>query len=209
MFRAILGSFFAAGLLFSPVVSHAQALAAATPEKYVLDSPHTQIGFSVNHLGFSNSTGKFLGYEGFFNLDRLDLSKSSVDVTIQTDSLDMGHKEWNEHMKAADFFNVAAFPTMTFKSTAVTLTGENTADVTGDLTLLGVTKPVTLKVKHNKSGPHPFGEKFVAGFDATATIKRSDFGMTNGIPMVGDDVEIRISAEGIQEGYKGASQGKE
>lgn len=206
MLRAVLGGFFAVGLLFTPVVSHAQTSA---PEKYVLDSPHTQIGFTINHLGFSNSTGKFLGYEGSFMLDRADLSKSSVAVTIQTDSLDMGHQTWNEHMKGTDYFNVAAFPTMTFKSTAVTLTGDDTADVTGDLTLLGVTKPVTLKVKHNKSGPHPFGENFIAGFDAAATIKRSDFGMTTSLPMVGDDVEIRISAEGIQEGYQGASKGKE
>ncbi len=209
MFRTLFGGFLVAGLLVTPVTaSFAQAPAPAV-EKYVIESPHTQILFTVNHLGFSHSTGKFLGYDGVFHLDRANPASSSVEVTIHTDSLEMGHKEWNEHLKAADYFNVAAFPAMTFKSTAVTLTGDDTADVTGDLTLLGVTKPVTLKVRHNKSGPHPFGEKYVAGFDATASIKRSDFGMSKAVPMVGDDVEIRISVEGLQEGYQGASKGKE
>lgn len=205
----IFASFMIAGFLLAPLAVQAEDPSAPGIEKYIIESPHTQIGFTVNHLGFSNSTGKFLDYSGSFLLDRMDLSKSSVEVTIKTASLDMGNALWNEHMSAADFFNVAVFPTMTFKSTSVDLTGEDTADVTGDLTLLGVTKPVVLKVKHNKSGPHPFGDKFVAGFDATTTIKRSDFGMTEGVPMVGDDVYINISTEGIQEGYQGSKQGKE
>lgn len=206
MFRMILGSFLAAAVFFVPVAVRAQESGS---EKYVIESPHTQIMFTVNHLGFSHSTGKFLGYEGAFSLDRMNPSNSSVAITINTDSLDMGHEEWNKHLKDADYFNVEKFPTMTFKSTTITVTGKDTADVTGNLTLLGVTRPVTLKVKHNKSGPYPFGEKYVAGFDATTTIRRTDFGMTSGVPMVGDEVEIRISVEGLQEGYQGASKGKE
>ena len=179
-------------------------------EKYTLESPHTQVLFTVSHLGFSHSTGKFLGYEGGFTLDRADLSKSSIDVTIKTDSIDMGDQKWDDHLKGADFFNVEKFPTMTFKSTSVAVTGENTADVTGDLTILGVTKPIVLKVKHNKSGPHPMaGDKFVAGFDASAIIKRSDFGLSYGLPMIGDDVMISLTVEGLQDGYKGAEKGKE
>lgn len=186
-----------------------RALPALAAEVYTLDKPHTQILFTIDHLGFSQSTGKFLDYSGSFMLDRLNPENSSVNVTINTDSLDLGDRTWNEHMKKADFFNVAAFPVMTFRSTSVSPTGSDTADVAGDLTILGVTRPVVLKVRHNKSGPLPFGEKFVAGFNAETTIKRSDFGMDYGLPMVGDDVAIRISAEGVQEGYQGASKGKE
>jgi polyisoprenoid-binding protein YceI len=208
MYRFILGGLVAATFFLSPATIQAQDVVAGV-EKYTLESPHTQIMFTVNHLGFSHSTGKFLTYEGGFTLDRANLEKSSVDVTIKTASVDLGDQKWNDHMKNADFFNVEKFPDMTFKSTGIVLTGADTADITGDLTMIGVTKPVTLKVKHNKSGPHPMGERFMAGFDATAEIKRSDFGMSYGLPMVGDDVKITISVEGIQDGYQGAAKGKE
>ena len=113
-------------------------------------------------------------------------------------------------MKSPDFFDVAKYPDMTFKSTKVVVTGDNTADITGDLTILGITKPVTLKVVHNKSGVLPMNDKmFVAGFSAMGKIKRSDFGMTNGIPMVGDDVDLYLEVQGNQEGYAGADKGKE
>lgn len=175
------------------------AQAKATAEKYVLDKPHTQITFSVNHLGFSNSIGKFTDYTGFVLLDETDPKNSSVEATIQTASLDLDDEKWNEHMKGKDFFDVAQYPAMTFKSTAVEITGEHTANVTGDLTLHGVTKPVVLAVVHNKSGKHPMADKMGAGFSATAKIKRSDFGMGYGVPMVGDDVDIRIEVEAYQE----------
>lgn len=102
-------------------------------------------------------------------------------------------------MKNADFFDVENHPEMTFKSTAVEVTGEDTANITGDLTILGVSKPVTLAVKHNKSGEHPFNGKFMSGFSATTTINRSEWGMNYGLPAVGDAVEIRIEVEGIRE----------
>lgn len=174
--------------------------ATAAPEKYVLETPHTQILFTVDHLGFSRSTGKFLGYEGALVLDRENPAQSHVDVTIRTDSIDLGDQKWNDHMKNEDFFNVEKFPTMTFKSTSVIPTGENTADVAGDLTILGITRPAVLKVTHNKSGEHPFkAGMYMAGFNATTTIKRSDYGMNYGLPAVGDMVEITISAEAIRE----------
>ena len=106
-------------------------------------------------------------------------------------------------MKNEDFFNVEKFPEMTFKSTGVTVTGENTGDVTGDLTLLGVTKPVTLHVTFNKAGKHPMGDKYAAGFSATGTLRRSDFGMDYGLPMVSDEVELRIEVEGVRENREG------
>lgn len=181
--------------------------AAAQIETYDFDKAHTQILFFVNHLGFSNSQGEFHDYDGHFTFNRGEPEKSKIDVTIKTDSIDMDDEKWDDHMKNEDFFNVEKFPTMTFKSTGIEVTGENTAKITGDLTLLGVTKPVTLDVTHNKSAKHPFGEKFVAGFSAHATLKRSDFGMNYGLPMVGDDVEIRIEVEGVrrEQGGEGAN----
>ncbi len=170
--------------------------AKAAIEQYDLDKPHTQILFFVDHLGFSKSEGEFLDYEGHFLFNRSEPEKSSVEVTIQTASLDMGDEKWDEHMKGADFFNVEKFPAMTFKSTNIKVTGENTAEITGDLTLLGVTKPVTLNVHYNNSGKHAFSGKYVSGFSATAKLKRSDFGMTYGLPLVGDEVDIRLEVEG-------------
>ncbi len=168
---------------------------AAAP-RYGFDKAHTQIFFTVNHLGFSNSTGKFLEFDGGFNFDETKPEASSVDVAIKTASINLDDQKWNDHMKNADFFNVEKFPEMTFKSTKVEVTGKNTANVTGDLTLLGVTKPVTLAVKHNKTGVHPYLNKTASGFSATGTLKRSEFGMGYGLPAVGDDVQIRIEVEG-------------
>ncbi|HBR69527.1 MAG TPA: hypothetical protein DEA55_09155 [Rhodospirillaceae bacterium] len=170
--------------------------AQAQIEQYTFDKAHTQILFFVDHLGFSKSHGEFLNFDGGFTFDRGEPAKSNVEITIKTASIDMNDQKWNDHMKNADFFNVEKFPNMTFKSTGIEVTGENTANITGDLTILETTKPVVLAVTHNKSGKHAFGEKFMAGFSATTNIKRSDFGMTYGLPMVGDDVEIRIQVEG-------------
>ncbi|MCM2343167.1 MAG: YceI family protein [Alphaproteobacteria bacterium] len=171
----------------------------AAPMTYTLDNPHTQIVFSVSHLGFSHSMGKFTDYEGKFIFDPENPTASAVDVTIKAASVDLAHDKWNDHLKNADFFNVEKFPTITFKSTKIDTTGEKTADITGDLTILGVTKPVVLKTVYNKTDKHPYSGKMVAGFSATASIKRSDFGMTYGLPGVADDVNIMLEVEGIQD----------
>ncbi len=181
------------------LISGFAAPAMAAPETFILDKPHTQIVFSVNHLGFSLSYGKFLDYEGTLQLDMADPKNSSVEVSIKTASLDMGDAKWNEHMKSADFFNVEKFPVMTFKSTAVEVTSEKSANVTGDLTILGVTKPVVLAVNYYGSGKHPMMNRTETGFSATTKIKRSDFGMNYGLPMVGDEVDIIIEAEAFQD----------
>jgi polyisoprenoid-binding protein YceI len=171
----------------------------AVIEKYNFDKAHTQILFFVNHLGFSMSQGEFLDYDGFFMLDRNNLENSSIDVTIKTASVDMDDEKWDASMRGENFFKVERFPEMTFKSTAVELTGNQTADVTGDLTILGIAKPVTLSVTHNKSDVNPFSKKFIAGFSASATINRSDWGMSYALPGVGDEVEIRLEVEGVRE----------
>lgn len=193
MKKLLLGAVAAACLMFP-----AQEAAAAA-EKYVFEKPHTQVLFFVNHLGFSNSNGRFNDFDGHFILDRDNLANSSVEVTIKTDSIDMSHEAWTAHMKNADFFDVEKHPEMTFKSTKVEITGEDTANVTGDLTISGITKPVVLAVKHNKSGAHPMNGKYMAGFSATTTIKRSEWDMKYALPNVSDEVEIRIEVEGIRE----------
>ncbi len=179
-------------------VAFAEDAAVVEAEYYSFDKAHTQILFFVDHLGFSKSQGEFHDYDGYFEFDRENPKNSKVEVTIQTASIDMDDKAWDDHLKNQDFFNVDKFPTMTFKSTDIKVTGDDTADIIGDLTLLGVTKPVTMKVKHNKSDKHAFSGKYVAGLSATATVKRSDFGMNYGLPAVGDDVNIMIEVEGIR-----------
>ncbi|MCF8496442.1 MAG: YceI family protein [Alphaproteobacteria bacterium] len=167
-------------------------------EVYDFDKPHTQIMFFVDHLGFSRPEGEFLDFDGSFTFDRGEPAKSHVEIAIKTASIQMDDEAWNKHMMNADFFNVEKFPEMTFRSTAIEVTGESTANITGDLTILGITKPVVLAVTHNKSGKFPFGDRYVAGFSGRTTIKRSDFGMVYGLPGVGDEVEIRLEVEGVR-----------
>ena len=173
--------------------------AHAEVERYTFDNPHTQIVFMANHLGFSRSVGKFTDYDGSFVFDRGHPEKSHVEITIKTGSIDLESEKWNAHMRGDDFFSAEKFPEMTFKSTDIKVLSDNTADITGDLTLLGVTKPITLHTKHNKSAIHPFSNKYVSGFSAQATLKRSEFGMTYGLPAIGDDIDIIIEVEGIRE----------
>ena len=180
----------------------APATAQAAPEKYTYDPAHTQIMFSVSHLGFSFSSGKFTEFSGGFTFDADKPQDSSVNVTVKTDSINMDSEAWDKHLKNADFLNVEKFPEMTFKSTKVEPTGKNTGKVTGDLTLLGVTKPVTLDVVYNRSGVHPYSKNYIAGFSASGMIKRSDFGMTYGLPGVGDDVALNIQVEGIRQDFE-------
>lgn len=167
-------------------------------DSYTFDKVHTQIMFSVSHLGFSFSTGSFTGFDGGFTFDEAKPENSSVQVTIDTNSITLHDAKWEEHLKSEDFFNTAAHPLMTFKSTKVEKTGDKTGRVTGDLTLLGVTKPVTLDVIFNKAAVHPYSKQYVAGFSASGTLNRSDFGMVYGLPGIGDEVNITIEVEGIR-----------
>ena len=174
----------------------AWAGAAGAAERYRLDKPHTQILFAVSHLGLSTSYGKFMDYDGGFTLDRGNLSRSKVDVTVHMASVDMGDRAWDDAVKGRDFFDVAQYPDMRFVSTGVRRTGDNAAVVTGNLTLRGVTRPVTLDVTLNKTGRHPFMDKYMAGFSAAGVLRRSDFGMGHGVPFVGDEVKLILEVEG-------------
>ena len=172
-------------------------IAVAAPVRYDLDPNHTRIDFSWTHFGFSHPMGRFDRFDGDFRFDPADPTKSSVTVTIPVSSIDTGVAKLDAHLQTADFFDVAKYPTATFKSTRVERAGEHGLKVTGDLTLHGVTRPVVLDVVINKIGPHPMAGRAAAGFDATTTIKRSDFGISNYVPNVSDEIRLSISTEAM------------
>jgi len=171
--------------------------ATAAPVRYDLDPNHTRIDFSWTHFGFSHPMGRFDRFDGDFRFDPADPTKSSVTVTFPIDSIDTGVAKLDAHLKTDEFFDVAKYPTATFKSTRVERSGEHGLKVAGDLTLHGVTKPVVLDVTVNKVGRHPMAGRDAAGFDASATIKRSDFGISNYVPNVSDEIRLSISTEAM------------
>ena len=175
------------------------AVCAQAAETYKLDPSHTSVIFVVNHLGFSNFQGRFGGATGDLTLDRENPAASSASISIDLAQIDSGVEALDNHMKSADFFDVAIHPTATFKSTSVELTGETTATITGDLTILGQTKPVVFDVTLTGEGDNPMSSTHTLGFAATATVTRSEFGMTYLVPAVSDDVELQISTEFLQQ----------
>jgi polyisoprenoid-binding protein YceI len=175
----------------------AQAHAA---EVFNVDPTHTQTLFSINHLGYSTVSGNFHDIKGTVQLDNSDLSKSSLDVTIGTGSIDTGVAARDANLRTPTFFNVDKFPTMTFKSTRVVVTGKGAADVEGTLTLLGVSKPVTLHATVNREAADQMRrDAVVVGVTAHGTLKRSDFGMKAYLPNLGDEVQLAINFEGIKQ----------
>ena len=172
---------------------------AFAADVYKIEPNHSSVTFQYTHFGFSHPTGKFMNAVGQVNLDKADPSKSSVEVSFDIAGVNPGVPALDAHLKTADFFDAAKFPTATFKSTKVEVTGKDTAKVTGDLTIHGVTKPVTLDVKLNKLDMHPMMKKEDAGFTATATIKRSDFGMGAYVPAVSDQIDLYIEAETLKQ----------
>lgn len=182
------------------VASLNASAAAQAADTYAIDPVHPQVLFFVDHLGFSKSEGDFLKFDGSYRFDPADWGGASVNVTIDTASLSMNDEAWDKHLKSPDFFNVEKYPQMTFRSTKVEKTGDNTGRIHGELTLLGVTRPVTLDVRFNKAAEFPMNKKFKTGFSATTTIKRSEWEMTYGLPFgIGDDVEIRLEVEGFRQ----------
>ena len=161
---------------------------------YDLDTVHTQIQFGVSHMGFSTSQGSFSAFSGQFSFDPDTPDSSSVEVVIQTSSLDMDDDTWNEHLGGEQWFNVAAYPTMSFKSTSVETLGDGSLRVNGELTLLEVTNPVSLDLSVNKIGLQMGAPK--AGFSASTTINRTDWGMSTFAPAIGEEVTISIQVEG-------------
>ena len=187
--------FVLAGLLASAGLIHAGA-AQAAPVTYRLDPDHTMVLFSWNHFGFSNPTADLGLGQGTLVFDEQHPAKSSVDVTLPLSLLDTHVPALDKHLKEADFFDADKYPTVTFKSTRVQPLGGHKFKVTGELTVHGVTKPVVLDATLNKVGIHPMTKAQSIGFDATATLKRSEFGIGAYVPMVSDLITIHITTEG-------------
>lgn len=182
--------------LFAAALALSATSAMAAPEKYALDPSHSQIVFSYNHLGFSTTYGMFSGFEGEIMFDQDDPAASSVTVSMPVMSMFTGWEGRFKHFMSDDFFGAAEGDMVTFTSTGIEVTGENTANITGDLTLNGTTKSVVLDAKLNQTMGHPMKEgKPWAGFDATTTLLRSDFGVGKFAPHVSDEVEVKISIE--------------
>ena len=173
-------------------------VAQAEAEKYVGDASHSQIVFTYNHLGFSTGVGMFSGFSGEIMFDQADPASSSVTVSMPVMSMITGWQERFDHFMSPDFFAATEDEMVTFSSTGIEVTGETTAMITGDLTLNGVTKPVVLDAKLNQVGDHPMAGKPWAGFDATTTLIRSDFGLGMYAPYVSDEVEVIISIEAMK-----------
>lgn len=180
-------------LIFAAALMAAGA-AYAEPVTYTLDPAHTQVAFSIDRFGFNRVLGRFETIAGELVLDEANPANSSVRATIQIGSVDSGHDTRDEHIRGERWLNAAQFPTAEFRSTSVRLTGERTAEVTGDLTLLGQTHPVTLNVTLNAIGPAPNNQRPTAGFSATGTLNRAAFGSTTAANLIGDAVSLQIEA---------------
>jgi len=182
-------------LILSTSLLASLATPALAADTYKLDPTHTSIVFHINHFGFSNPSGKFMNVDGTVVLDQQNPAASKVNVTIPIATIDTDVPKLDEHLKSKDFFDAATYPTATFASNTVDVTGKDTAIVHGTLTLHGVSKPVDLNVRLNKIGENIM-KKPTAGFSATAVIKRSDFGITTYLPALGDEVRLDIESEG-------------
>ena len=179
----------------------ASTAALAEAQNYAFDTSHSQIVFDYNHLGFSTTTGMFSGITGTIAFDAENPAASSVKASFPVASLMTGDKGRDEHFLSADFFGSdAAAPEVTFVSKSIEVTGDNTALITGDLTLNGVTKETVLDTTLTQQGNHPMQNKPWMGFDATTTLKRSDFNLGMFAPAVSDEVQVRISVEAMAEG---------
>lgn len=178
------------------------ALLAATSvsafaQTYNIEPNHTYPSFEADHMGISVWRGKFEKTSGKVVLDRA-AKTGSMDIQIETSSLDFGHAKMNEHAKGPDMFNAEKFPTVTYKGKSMKFEGDHPVSVDGELTMLGVTKPVTLKINKFKCIEHPMLKREVCGADATAEFKRTDFGLNYGTPRFAPEVKLAIQVEAVK-----------
>lgn len=184
-------------LLAAAALALATTVAFAAPLTYKIDANHTDVIASWSHFGFSNPIAHFGKVDGFITYDPAKVGDSKVEVTIPLSGLNSHVEAFDEHLRSDDFFDAANHPNITFKSTSVKSAGKDKLAVTGDLTIKGITKSVTLDVTINKLGVQPMAKREAAGFEATTTIKRSDFGVGKYAPNVSDEVKISITTEAI------------
>ncbi|UQY37083.1 YceI family protein [Pseudomonas fulva] len=186
---------FAALALGTALLGAGHAMAA----DYAIDKKgqHAFVNFKISHLGYSWLYGTFKDFDGSFTFDEKNPEASKVEVTLKTESVDTNHAERDKHIRSADFLNVSKNPTATFKSTSVKSTGEGTADITGDLTLNGVTKPVVIAAKFIGQGDDPWGG-YRAGFEGSTKLKLKDFNIEKDLGPASQEVELIISVEGVR-----------
>jgi len=186
---------FAALALGTALLGAGHAMAA----DYAIDKKgqHAFVNFKISHLGYSWLYGTFKDFDGSFTFDEKNPEASKVEVTLKTESVDTNHAERDKHIRSADFLNVSKNPTATFKSTSVNSTGEGTADITGDLTLNGVTKPVVIAAKFIGQGDDPWGG-YRAGFEGSTKLKLKDFNIEKDLGPASQEVELIISVEGVR-----------
>ena len=185
-------------LIALTVAASLSTAAFAAPETYVIQNAHTFPRFEYNHLGFSTQTSRFDKTSGTIIIDRA-AKTGSVDVVIDAKSVDTGYALFNEHIQGEDFFDTAKYPTITFKSKNMKFDGDKLTSVDGDLTIKGITKPVTLTVTSFLCMPHPMAKKDACGANATTKIKRSEFNAGKHAPNVSDEVTLTIPVEAIKE----------
>ncbi len=186
----------AAGVALLTTTSTTAVAELAADGAYKIDPVHSSVIFGVKHNGVANFYGRFNKATGTFNIDAADPSKSVIDITVETDSIDTANDARNKHLKSGDFFSAAEFPSITFKSKSFKKSSEGVYDVTGDLTIRGKTKEVTASVTDTGRGKGMRGGE-VAGFETKFNIKRSDYGVSFMVgPALADDVSILVSAEG-------------
>jgi len=171
------------------------ALPAYAAETFTFDPGHSQVVFSWNHLGLSEQSGKFAGFGGEVTLDEAAIENSTVRVEIVAESLQTGNPEFDGHLRSDEFFDVTVHPDISFVSTSVRRTGPSSAEIAGDLTIRGITRPVTLDAQLNFIGEHPTKGHRAAGFKATTRVLRSDFGLGAFAPLVSDQIDIVIATE--------------
>ena len=179
--------------------------ATAAPESFTIDPTHSFVYYEVEHLGVSMQRGRFDRTSGKFTLDRA-AKTGGIEFNIEAASISSGDnvkgsrpRTLDDHLKTADFFNAAEFPRVSFKSTGVKFAGDNPSEVAGTLTMLGVSKPVTLKVERWVCKDNPMSKRPMCGGNASTTIKRSDWGMKYGVPAIGDEVRLWMAVEGYKD----------
>tara|TARA_R110002126_G_scaffold255587_1_gene398582 strand:- start:65 stop:655 length:591 start_codon:yes stop_codon:yes gene_type:complete len=189
-------------LLISSILSITTMASAALPTQWQLDNSHTRVGFSVDHMGFSTVMGHFSDVDGTVKFDLKNPNQTQLNFVIDTDSIDTAWAARDKHLKTEEFFNVKKYPTMSFKSTQVNFVNPQQAKVTGDFTLLGQTKPLTLDVTLNKIDNSPLTKEPVVGFRATGTIDRAAYGMTAYSAGITTNVPIQIDGELVEKKSK-------
>ena len=170
------------------------------PATWTTDPAHSKLGFTVTHMMVSDVEGTFKSFTATITSSKDDFSDAVIDMSADIASVNTDNDQRDTHLKSADFFDAAKYPTLQYKSTGLTKTGKDTYKVNGNLTMLGVTKPVTMDLKYRGTVENPMSKKQTAGFTVTGVIKRSDFALGNGFPapMISDEVRIKADGEFVQ-----------